>query len=250
MINIIYGINVVKNLLKYKFNYIEKIYFLKSFNYNLKINNIKKLSNKYFIKIKFVNKNYFKFFFNNKNVNHQGVLAIIKKNKKLFNNNIKKLFEKINKKSSFFILFLDRINDPYNLGACIRTSVGLGVDAIIISKNKSASVNNNIVHKTSSGAIYKIFILEQINLINLIFKLRKYNFYVIGTCINSNNYINNCKLKSFKKIILILGSEENGIKKIIKNNCDLLVKIPLIKINSLNVSVANGILLYELLCRK
>ncbi len=246
MNNLFYGFNVIKNLLKYKYNCVKEIYMV-NFKNNLRFNKIKYLSNKYFIKINLVNKNYFNFL-NNKYINHQNIIAYI--NKKLFNFNIEKflnLLKKNNNKSLFFLI-LDSINDPYNLGSCIRTAVGLGVNCIIISKYNSVSIYNNIVHKSSSGSIYKIFLL-QFNILKIINLLLEYNFYIIGTCLKTNNFLFNFNLNRYKKIALILGSESNGLKKNIKSKCNILFKIPIIKINSLNVSVANGIFLYQLLLK-
>ncbi len=236
-----YGINVVKNLIKFKYNFIKEIFLSKNRN-DLKFKNIKYLSNKYFIKINLVNKNYFNYL-SNKNINHQGVLAFL--NNKIFNFNENDLIKILKKKNSF-ILILDRINDPYNLGSCIRTAVAFNVDCIITSKKHSVSIYNNIVHKTSSGSIYKINIFECNNLCKIINLLYKYNFYIVGTCLKSINLLNNFN-NNYSKLSLILGSENKGIKKNIKKKCNILLKVPIFNINSLNISVANGIFLYKLL---
>ncbi len=244
MNNYFYGINVVKNLIKFKYKFIKEI-FLVNNRFDIKFKKIKYLSNKYFIKINLVHKNYFNYL-SNKNINHQGILAVINNN--IFNFKKNDLIKLLNKKF-VFILILDRINNPYNLGSCIRTAVAFGVDCIIISKKDSASIYNNIVHKTSSGSIYKINIFECKNLYKIIDLLYKYNVYVIGTCLKSISLLSNFN-NNYNKISLILGSEEKGIKNNIKKKCNILLKIPILNINSLNVSVSNGIFLYKLLYKK
>ncbi len=244
MNNLFYGINVVKNLIKFKYNYIKEIFLVNNRN-DLKFKNIKYLSKKYFIKTNLVKKNYFNFL-SKKNINHQGIIALIKN--KIFNFNENNLIKLLNNKN-VFILILDRIDNPYNLGSCIRTAVAFGVDCIIITKKHSVSIYNNIVHKASSGSIYKINIFECINLLKLINLLLKYNFYIIGTCLKSNNLLSSYN-KIYSKLSLILGSEKSGIKNNIKKKCNILLKIPILNINSLNISVSNGIFLYKLLFRK
>ncbi len=244
MNNFFYGINVVKNLIKFKYSYIKEIFIVNSRN-DLRFKKIKYLLSKYIIKTNLVSKNYFNFL-SNKNINHQGILAIIKN--KLFNFNKNDLINLL-KMDNVFILILDSINNPYNLGSCIRTAVAFNINCIIITKKNSVSIYNNIVHKTSSGSIYKIKIFECKNLSIIIDLLYKYNFYIIGTCLKSNNLLNNFNINN-NKLCLILGSEQSGLKKNIKKKCNILLKIPITNINSLNVSVSNGIFLYKLLFNK
>ncbi len=246
MKNIFYGVHVVKNLFKYKLNYIKKIFFIN--NINKKKNILYKLSLINKLKIYFVSKNKLINLIGI-NINHQGVAVLL--SKRVFNFKIIDLFnliEKLNRK--FVFLFLDRTNNPYNLGACIRTAVAFGVNCIVITKHNTVSLENSIVHKVSSGSIYKIFILEVINLTKLISLLRKkYIFEVIGTTNDINNSISLYKFNfnNLSSLILIIGSEQDGIKNNIKKYCDYLLNIPILNINSLNLSVANGIFLYEIM---
>ncbi len=244
MSNIIfYGLHVVKNLLKYKNSFIKEIFILKSkrvlfykkFNFLL----FKK------IKITLVNKGYLNSL--TKNRNHQDICVLIKKNFFLFYK--KKILNIINKIKYPIFLILDRINDVYNLGSCIRTAVASGIiNVILVTKHNSVSILNSVVHKITSGALYKINIFEINNINNLIIFLKKYNFFIIGTCLKSKNSIFSFNFKDFKKPIgLILGSEKNGIKESIKKKCDFLFRIPIKNINSLNISIANSILIFEIL---
>ncbi len=242
----IYGLHTVEYLIKYKYTAIDKLFFLENKN-RLKFLKLINLSKKKSLKFFFVKKNYFKKIFKEEK-NHQGVIAIVKK-KFLFNKNEFDLLNFIKNLKNVKILVLDHINDPFNLGSCIRTAVSAGINVIIVSKYKSVSIMNSIVHKTSCGTIYKCFILEVNNLFNIVKLLKdKYNFYVIGASNKSSSILYDFDFCKFKSLILIIGSEKNGIRKNLIKYCDFLLNIPLKNgIDSLNLSVANGIFLFEIL---
>ncbi len=245
MINFFYGINTIKNLILYKKKYINKI-FLCLNKKNIKLLNLKKIIINEKISFQILNKYIFKKKFKKFNFIHQGIIALVK-NKLFNNNNEKKLLYIIKNKKLNNLLILDNINSPYNLGSCIRTAVAANIDCIIVSKNNSVSIENNIVHKISNGAIYKILIFEVLSIYKIIIFLKLYNFKIIGTCINSKKNLYDINFLNYKNYALILGSEKNGIKLSIKKKCDILLNIPIFKINSLNVSVAYGIIIFEIL---
>ncbi len=234
-----YGFNTIKNLIKFKSNYIRKIFLIKK-NSN-RFFEIKKLILLNNISYKIVHNFSFK---NIDYINHQGIIAYVKK--KIFFNNIDDFIDLINKKKKHFFLILDSIDNPNNLGSCIRTAVAANVDAIILSKYNSVSIENNIVHKVSTGSIYKIFIIIVNNITNIINLLNKYNFFIFGTDINSKKSIYKINFNKYNSIAIILGSEKNGIRKKIKEKCNFLFKIPTKNINSLNVSVSAGIIIFEI----
>ncbi len=247
MFNFFYGINTVKNLVIYKYNYINNIFL--SFNKkNIKLIKLKEIILKKKINLTILNSNVFKKKFSKFNFVHQGVIAIVKKN--IFYNNKKKIFNLIKKKSKLLFLIIDGINSPYNLGSCIRTSVAFNVDAIIVSKYNTVDIENNIVHKVSTGSIYKVLIIQVSNLYNIINILQKNNFYILGTCLNSNNSINNINFFKYNLCALIIGSENKGIRISIKKKCNMLFNIPMFNINSLNVSVSYGIIIYNIFIKK
>ncbi|MCX7797418.1 MAG: 23S rRNA (guanosine(2251)-2'-O)-methyltransferase RlmB [Melioribacter sp.] len=175
--------------------------------------------------------------------NSQGVIAI----KRSYNfYEINELIE-ISKKSVYpLLLLLDSIQDTHNLGAIIRTAECAGVDGIVITTNNTAPINET-VEKASAGALSHVKICK-VNNLNQVIKLLKENgYWVVGSYIsdNSKDYT---ELDYRFPLALILGNEEKGIRKLIASNCDYLVKIPLKgKINSLNVSVAAGVLLFGIL---
>ena len=138
------------------------------------------------------------------------------------------------------VVMLDHLEDPHNFGAIIRTSEALGINGIIIPNDRSVSINGTVV-KTSVGAIEHIKIIRVPNLGVAINKLKDNKYWIIGTDMVGTDYreidynMNTC---------LIIGNEGKGMSKVIKNNCDYIVTIPMKgKINSLNASVSCGIIL-------
>lgn len=170
--------------------------------------------------------------------NHQGIILEIEDYKFLDFNDIKNDFK------ANFIVILDRIEDPRNFGAIIRTCECAGVDYIIVP-NKGNSDVTPVVLKTSSGATANSKIVKVANLTSTISKLKQMGFWIVGAEAGGTTYT---EIDYSGKIALIIGSEGFGIKKIIKDNCDFIASIPLKgKVNSLNASVAAGILIYEVL---
>lgn len=170
--------------------------------------------------------------------NHQGIILEIEDYKFLDFNDIR------NDSKANFIVILDRIEDPRNFGAIIRTCECAGVDYIIVP-NKGNSDVTPAVLKTSSGATANSKIVKVANLTSTISKLKEMGFWIVGAEAGGTTYT---EIDYSGKIALIIGSEGFGIKKIIKDNCDFIASIPLKgKVNSLNASVAAGILIYEVL---
>lgn len=143
------------------------------------------------------------------------------------------------------ILILDEIQDPHNVGAILRSAECSGVDGVILTKHNSATITSTVV-KVSAGATEHLKICQVNNLSQTIDELKKNGFWIVGSSFeNSKNY-NEVDYKI--PIALIVGNEEKGIRKLTASKCDFLIKIPMSgKIQSLNVSVATGILLFEIL---
>ncbi len=141
------------------------------------------------------------------------------------------------------ILILDSIQDPRNLGACLRSANAAGVEHVVINKDGSAPINA-LVHKTSAGAINTLRIYHVTNLSRTIKDLQKRGVWVIGLDSNSQSTIYDVNLTDSTAIVM--GSEGKGIRQLIKKTCDQIVTIPMSgNIESLNVSVATGIALFE-----
>ena len=148
-----------------------------------------------------------------------------------------------NNSSNPLILVLDSIQDPRNLGACLRSANAAGVDYVIINKDGSAPINA-LVHKTSAGAINSLKIFHVTNLSRTIKDMQKKGIWVIGLDGDSKSTIYDANLTDSTAIVM--GTEGKGIRRLIKETCDQIVTIPMSgNIESLNVSVATGIALFE-----
>ncbi len=142
-----------------------------------------------------------------------------------------------------FLILLDGIEDPHNLGSIIRTAETAGCHGVIIPKRRSASVNST-VNKTSAGAVEHIKIARVNNLNETINYLKENGIWVCGTDMETDTYYYNQDLKG--PLAIVIGSEGFGMSRLVKENCDFLVKIPMKgKITSLNASVSAGIVIYE-----
>ncbi|GMU96316.1 23S rRNA (guanosine(2251)-2'-O)-methyltransferase RlmB [Ignavibacterium album] len=143
------------------------------------------------------------------------------------------------------LLILDSIQDTHNVGAILRTAECSGVDGVIITKHNSAPINETVV-KTSAGASELVKICQVNNLANAIDELKKEGFWIVGSFLGKSKPYTEIDYKM--PLALIVGNEEKGIRKLTADKCDFLVHIPMKgKIQSLNVSVATGIILFEIL---
>ena len=174
--------------------------------------------------------------------NHQGVIAIVPPFEYCEVEDI--LDEAKNKNEQPFILILDGIEDPHNLGAIIRTAETAGVHGVIIPKRRAASVNST-VNKVSAGAVEHMKIARVNNINDTIQYLKDNGLWIIGTDGKAENYYYEQDLTG--PIALVIGSEGYGMNRLVSENCDILVKIPMMgKITSLNASVSAGIVTYEI----
>ena len=171
---------------------------------------------------------------------HQGVVMEISKRSK---GHKFSLDYYIQTQSSPLILIIDSIQDPRNLGACLRSANAAGVSHVVINKDGSAPINS-LVHRTSAGAINSLPIFHVTNLSRTIKEIQKYGIWVIGLDGNTKTSLYNLSLND--SIAIVAGSEGKGIRKLIKKTCDQIVSIPMSgNIESLNVSVATAIALFE-----
>ncbi len=173
--------------------------------------------------------------------NNQGVIAIVPPYNYYDVEDI--LEEAKNKKEMPFILILDGIEDPHNLGSIIRTAETAGVHGIIIPKRRAAAVNST-VSKVSAGAVEYMKIARVNNINETIRCLKEKGVWICGTDMETNVIYTKQDYKI--PLALIIGSEGFGMSRLVKENCDFLVKIPMKgKITSLNASVSAGIVIYE-----
>ena len=176
-------------------------------------------------------------------LNHQGIVAKVTPFKYCEVSDILEVAERKNEKP--FIVILDEIEDPHNLGSIIRTAELCGVHGIIIPKRRNVGVTST-VYKCSAGAIEHMKIAKVTNINATIDILKEKGIWIYGADIEGKDFSYNTNFSG--ACALIIGSEGKGISSLTLKKCDLLVKIPMIgKINSLNASVAGGIMMYEVL---
>ena len=173
-----------------------------------------------------------------KNQNHQGMVLSISPIQYL---SVKEIIEK-----SKIVLVAHEIEDSHNIGAMIRTFVAGGGSGVILTGRKSVGINSTTI-KTSAGALFHANFGRVTNCVNVINELKKNNFWIVGT----DNSINSKSVYDIdfpEQVAIIMGNEHEGLGELIKKNCDFLVRVPVSdKVDSLNVSVAFGVVLFEVL---
>jgi 23S rRNA (guanosine2251-2'-O)-methyltransferase len=177
---------------------------------------------------------------------HQGVIAVVTPYEYFEVEDILKVAKE--RKEDPFILILDEIEDPHNLGSIIRSAECCGVHGVIIPKRRGVGVTST-VYRCSAGAIEHVKVAKVANINQVIDELKKAGIWVYGADAGANSYVYNTNFKG--GVALVIGSEGKGISKLTQNKCDKLIKIPMRgKLNSLNASVASGIIVYEIMKQK
>ena len=163
---------------------------------------------------------------------HQGIIAVIDD------------YEYVDYKTMLgdnVVVMLDHLEDPHNFGAIIRTCEAAGIKSIIIPKDRSVSVTSTVM-KTSAGALEHVNIAMVNNLVNVMDDFKDNGFFVYAADMDGENYKN---VDFANKVLLVIGSEGNGVGRLVKKNCDQILAIPMSgHVNSLNASVAAAILIY------
>ena len=174
------------------------------------------------------------------NTCHQGIILKVKEYKTI---SLDELVDKNKDNENALFVILDGVVDPHNVGAILRTGEAIGVNGVIIPKNNSCPLNSTVA-KTSTGAIEIVDIARVSNLTNTISKLKKEGYWIVGA--EASNSVDYREVDYKGKIALVLGSEGKGISRLVLENCDYRVRLPMVgKITSLNVSVATAVLLYQ-----
>ncbi|MFQ1017792.1 23S rRNA (guanosine(2251)-2'-O)-methyltransferase RlmB [Gilliamella sp. ESL0232] len=186
-----------------------------------------------------------------KNGVHQGILAMVTPNRGYQENDIPLLMEQ---QPNPVILILDGVTDPHNLGACIRTADAAGVDFIIVPKDRSAPLNST-AQKVACGAAESVPVVRVTNLARTMRMLQdEYQVWIVGTAGEADRALyqtNFYKTSTQTALALVMGAEGEGMRRLTKEHCDELVSIPMAGIvSSLNVSVATGVCLFEIVRQK
>ncbi|WP_296732629.1 23S rRNA (guanosine(2251)-2'-O)-methyltransferase RlmB [Anaerovibrio sp.] len=175
-----------------------------------------------------------------KGMRHQGVLAYVSPVQYVEVEDILQIAR--DKKEAPFILLLDEIEDPHNLGAILRSADAAGVHGVLIPKRRSCPLSATVA-KTSAGAIEHVPVARIGNVVQTIRALKDEGLWVAAADMDGTDYY---EADMTGPLLLVIGSEGNGVGRLVKEQCDFVVRIPMVgKINSLNASVAGSILMYE-----
>ncbi|WP_312042508.1 23S rRNA (guanosine(2251)-2'-O)-methyltransferase RlmB [Erwinia sp.] len=171
---------------------------------------------------------------------HQGIVARVKAGRQYQENDLPDLLEKLEKP---FLLILDGVTDPHNLGACLRSADAAGVHAVIVPKDRSAQLNAT-AKKVASGAAENVPLIRVTNLARTMRMLQEANVWLVGTAGEADHTLYQSKMTG--PMALVMGAEGEGMRRLTREHCDELISIPMAgSVSSLNVSVATGICLFE-----
>ncbi len=176
---------------------------------------------------------------------HQGVIARVKAGKTYSENDLDELLQQAAEKGEQpFLLILDGVTDPHNLGACLRNADAAGVQAIIVPKDNAARLTPT-VRKVAVGAAETVPLVQVTNLARTMKQLQQMGIWIIGTAGETDTCLYDIKLSG--PMALVMGAEGKGMRRLTRETCDELVKLPMAgSVSSLNVSVATGICLFEI----
>jgi 23S rRNA (guanosine2251-2'-O)-methyltransferase len=178
---------------------------------------------------------------NKVNGRHQGVVAACTPNPAKDEHFLMQMLANLNEPA--FLLILDGVTDPHNLGACLRTADAAGVHAVIAPKDKSASLNST-VSKVACGAAETVPFVQVTNLARCLKSLQEAGVWITGTAGEATKHVHQADLTG--NMALVMGAEGEGMRRLTREGCDQLVKIPMAgEVSSLNVSVAAGVCLFE-----
>ena len=172
---------------------------------------------------------------------HQGVIALLQKVENLGEGALDELLDKAG--PAPFVLVLDGVTDPHNLGACLRTADAAGVHAVIVPRDRAAGMSP-VVRKVAAGAAETVPLVQVVNLARTLRWLKERGLWLVGADDQAGTTLHDAKLTG--PLAVIMGAEGEGMRRLTRENCDLLIGIPMQGVvESLNVSVATGVMLYE-----
>ena len=235
--NIVFGLHSTEALLRHSPQRIERLLLVKGRS-DQRLQKLQQMATKHEIPISLTNRDEM----DKLATSHQGIIAVIRSQKLVYDERyLDAELSKLTKPA--FILVLDGVTDPQNLGACLRSAEAAGVDCVITPKNNSASLTPAAV-KVACGAAEIVPLIMVTNLVRTLKKLQAEGFWVLGTAAEADQYYYQADMSG--SIALVMGAEGKGLRRLTRECCDGLVRIPLLgQVSSLNVSVATGICLFE-----
>lgn len=238
MKNFIYGIHAIETALKKSRRHVQKIFMQQNRN-DKRAQKILWLAKKHNISVNFVSSAELQNLVNN--ARHQGIVAQIQIAEKTSENDLDELLDELTEPA--FLLILDGVQDPHNLGACLRSAEAAGVHAVIAPKDRAVGLTP-IVYKVASGAAETVPFIQVTNLARTMRKLQNQGVWLMGADEQGEENLFNADLSG--SIAVVMGAEGKGLRRLTKEHCDQLLHIPMAgSVASLNVSVAAGIFLFE-----
>ncbi len=179
-------------------------------------------------------------------VNHQGAIARLAPVHKKQAVSLASWLKTLDDAMVCHVLLLDQISDPHNLGACLRTAEAAGCAAVIVPRDRSADLHSPVVSKTACGALARLNVFQVSNLGRAMQSLQEHGFWLYGMAGEAETSLFEIDFPA--RTALVMGSEGNGLRRMVREHCDQLLRIPMPgTVESLNVSVATGISLFEIL---
>lgn len=238
MSEILYGRNAARECLRGRRRHVHRVLIADMVEKSAVIREILALAGKAKIPVQYIPRKEL----NNMAKGHQGVIIEVGRYPTVAVEDVLACAAKLNEPP--FIIVIDHIEDPHNLGAILRTAEAVGVHGVVIPKRRSVGVTPAVVN-ASAGAAEHVLVAEVSNLIQVLKKLKQTNIWLVGIENTSEALLYN-RMDLSGPMALIIGSEGKGISRLVKETCDYLIKLPMRgKIESLNVSVACGLILYE-----
>jgi 23S rRNA (guanosine2251-2'-O)-methyltransferase len=233
----IFGLHSVEALLTKQPDRVERLCLLHA-REDKKINALAQLAKTHKIRIEFLSRPELDRL--TKDENHQGVAASCRPMKHFSEDDLEEIFEK---KSKPLFLILDGVQDPHNLGACLRSADAAGVDAVIAPKDKAVGITPT-VSKVASGAAESVPFIQVTNLARTLKSLQERGMWLFGAAGEAEKSLYEANFNG--AVGIVLGSEGSGMRRLTRDHCDVLLKIPMQgSVSSLNVSVATGVFLFE-----
>ncbi|AOE50589.1 23S rRNA (guanosine(2251)-2'-O)-methyltransferase RlmB [Kangiella sediminilitoris] len=239
MSEIVYGLHAVEVLLKRNSKSVERL-FIQSNRHDQRAHKLVKLAQEKNIPVTQKSREELDEMTDQR---HQGVIAISlqKKQKNYHEKHIPELLNEL--EESPFILILDGVTDPHNLGACLRSADAAGVHMVIAPKDNAVGITD-VVRKVACGAAESVPFIQVTNLVRTMKVLQEHGVWIAGTAGEAEQDIYQANLKG--GLAIVMGAEGDGMRRLTRENCDFLIKIPMAgEVSSLNVSVATGVTLFE-----
>ena len=235
----VFGIHAVDNLLRKHPDAVSQLFVQKN-RQDKRLNAIIELAKNQGISVQPVDKHKM---YNWIDGRHQGVIADAKLEHKQYSEDDLSSLVKANDGQVLFLV-LDGVTDPHNLGACLRTADAAGVQALIVPKDNSAALNSTAI-KVACGAAETVPLVRATNLARCLKRLQEQGVWIIGTAGEAQQTIYQTRLTG--NLALVMGAEDKGMRRLTREHCDELVNIPMQgDVSSLNVSVATGVCLFEI----